>query len=200
MTTATWIPGAAAEGLERPGPATALLTVDLQLSRIPGAFPATMREALRETLAEFRAEGRPIVHALGGRLLHGEGQAWEALDRELLPKPGVHLYGQWLARGRLQRLGPSEVALYKPGWGAFYRSPLEAYLRALGVETLLVAGCGFPCGPRATLYEASERLFHTVLLEDAVSGLYALARTEMAGLGVALRRARPAASAKGSVR
>jgi hypothetical protein len=60
----------------------------------------------------------------------------------------------------------------------------------VGVETVLVAGCGFPCGPRATLYEASERLFATVLLEDAVSGLYSLARTEAAGLGVFVRRNR----------
>jgi nicotinamidase-related amidase len=192
MTTATWIPGAAAERLERPGPRTALLTVDLQLSRIPGALPAPMREALVGHLEEFRSAGLPIVHALGGRLVHGEGQAWAALDRELLPRPGAHLYGQWLARGRLQRLGPQETALHKPGWGAFFRSPLEAHLRTLGVETLLVAGCGFPVGPRATLYEASERLFSTVLLEDAVSGLYALARSEMAGLGVSLRRYRRA--------
>ncbi len=54
---------------------------------------------------------------------------------------------------------------------------------------------GRPFGPRATLYEASERKFATALLEDAVSGLYTLARTEMAGLGVSLLRGRQAARA-----
>lgn len=186
----TWIPAAGAG--EAIGAATALLTVDLQLARVPGGCPPAMREALLGRLEEFRAAGRPIVHALGGKVPPGEGQVWEALDRSFLPKPGAHLYGQYLARGRIQRLGANEVALYKPGWGAFYRTPLEAYLRAVGAETLLVAGCGFPCGPRATLYEASERLFATVLLEDAVSGLYTLARTEMAGLGISLRRNRKA--------
>jgi nicotinamidase-related amidase len=190
--SATWSPGAALEAPEAFGPGTALLTVDLQLSRVPGACPATMREALLSLLARFRAAGGPIVHALGGKTPPGEGPGWEALDRSFLPRPDAHFYGHWLARGRLQRLAEGEVALYKPGWGAFYRTGLEAYLRSAGVETLLVAGCGFPCGPRATLYEASERLFATVLLEDAVSGLYALARTEVAGLGVALRRNRKA--------
>lgn len=186
----TWIPGAPIEAREAWGPGTALLTVDLQISRVPGACPAPMREALHSLLAEFRAAGLPIVHALGGKAPPGEGQAWESLDRSFLPRPETRFYGHWLARGRLQRLAEGEVALYKPGWGAFYRTPLETYLRTVGVETLLVAGCGFPCGPRATLYEASERLFATVLLEDAVSGLYTLARTEAASLGVVLRRNR----------
>jgi nicotinamidase-related amidase len=189
---ATWIPGAPLEAQEAWGPGTALLTVDLQLSRVPGACPAPMREALLALLGEFRAAGRPIVHALGGKTPPGEDPAWEALDRSFLPRPEASFYGHWLARGRLQRLAEGEVALYKPGWGAFYRTALEGYLRGAGVDTVLVAGCGFPCGPRATLYEASERLFATVLLEDAVSGLYTLARTEVAGLGVALRRNRKA--------
>lgn len=189
---ASWIPGTGAERLDAAGPGMALLTVDLQLSRIPGACPAPMREALQTQLAEFRAAGLPIVHALGGKAPVGDAPAWEALDRSFLPKPDAHLYGHYLTSGRIQRLGANEVVLYKPGWGAFYRTLLEGYLRALGAETLLVAGCGFPCGPRATLFEASERFFSTVLLEDAVSGLYALARTEVAGLGVSLRRNRKA--------
>lgn len=207
MNAAAWSPGAGpglavasgrGPGAEV-GPRAALVTVDLQLSRVPGGCPAPMREALLARLDRFRAAGLPIVHALGGKSLSGGpagsgfpvdggGQAWEALDRSFLPRPGAHLYGHWLARGRIQRLSAGEVALYKPGWGAFFRTPLEAYLRALGVETVLVAGCGFPCGPRATLYEASERLFATALIEDAVSGLYTLARTEVAGLGVSLLR------------
>lgn len=184
----SWTPG-----YPRPaGPGTALLTVDLQLSGIPGASPSPMRAALLGLLAEFREAGLPIVHALGGRATPDGGPAWDSLDRSFLPKPGANLYGHYLARGRLQRLGANEVALYKPGWGAFFHTPLEAYLRAQGVETLMVAGCGFPRGPRATLYEASERLFSTVLVEDAVTGLYSLARTEVAGLGVSLRRNRKA--------
>jgi nicotinamidase-related amidase len=153
-----------------------------------------MRAALLERLAEFRAAGLPIVHALGDRTpAGGAGTAWESVDGAFFPRPEARLYGHWLVRGRIQRLAAGEVALHKPGWGAFYRTPLEGYLRGLGVETVLVAGCGFPCGPRATLYEASERRFATALLEDAVSGLYTLARTEVEGLGVSLLRGRKAA-------
>ena len=206
--TLSWTPGGARaagahsrRGLTRQGVALrqgmALLAVDLQLAKAPGGCPPAMRESLLGHLDAFRAEGLPIVHALGGRPLTGpfsRGEAadggWEGLDRAFLPRPDARLYGGFLAAGRIQRLGPGEVALYKPGWGAFYRSPLEAYLRAQGTDTLLVAGCGFPCGPRATLYEAGDRGFATVLLEDAVSGFYALARAEAAGMGVALRRNR----------
>ncbi len=183
-------PGAALSGLALQGlalPGVALLTVDLQRSREPGLFPSAQREALGHYLDLFRAAGRPIFHAVGGAILPLAESAAQVLDVRFLPEPGMALYGHYLARGYLQRIGPGEVMLQKRGWGAFHGTALESSLRALQVETLLIAGCDFPAGPRATLYEASERFFRTVLLEDAVSGVHALARTETENMGVALR-------------
>ena len=91
-----------------------------------------------------------------------------------------------LLRGGIQPFAAREVAIYKPRWGAFYGTPLEQHLREQGISTLVFSGCNFPNCPRTSLYEASERDFRLVLVEDAVSGLYEQGRVEMGNIGVAL--------------
>jgi nicotinamidase-related amidase len=68
--------------------------------------------------------------------------------------------------------------------GAFYRTPLEAHLRGLDVNTIAVCGCNFPNCPRATIYEASERDFRVVVVTDATSGLYERGLWELENIGV----------------
>ena len=53
----------------------------------------------------------------------------------------------------------------------------------------MFAGCNFPNCPRTSIYEASERDFRLVLVEDAVSGLYERGKDELRGIGVALMNA-----------
>ena len=81
------------------------------------------------------------------------------------------------------------MVIYKPRWGAFFQTPLEAHLRALGVSTLVFAGCNFPNCPRASIYEASERDFRIVLAEDATSGLYERGKDELRTIGIVLMNA-----------
>ncbi|MFL0160305.1 cysteine hydrolase family protein [Mycobacteroides chelonae] len=59
--------------------------------------------------------------------------------------------------------------MFKPRWSAFYRTELEQHLRDRGVSTVVVAGCNLPNCPRATLFDASERDYRAVLVEDATS-------------------------------
>ncbi len=73
--------------------------------------------------------------------------------------------------------------MYKPRWGAFYGTRLEDLLRDLAVDTVVLVGCNFPNCPRATLYEASERDFDTVLVSDAVSGTYERGLGEVSAIG-----------------
>ena len=80
----------------------------------------------------------------------------------------------------------NEVVLYKPWWGAFYQTPLDEHLCASGVSTVVFSGCNFPNCPRASVYEASERDYRIVLVEDAVSGLYDRGKREMVEIGVAV--------------
>jgi len=48
-----------------------------------------------------------------------------------------------------------------------------------------VVGCNFPNCPRATIYGASMRDFRTVMITDAVSGVYDQGIKELNGIGVA---------------
>ena len=87
---------------------------------------------------------------------------------------------------RCNNWGSNEVALYKPRWGAFFGTRLHDYFQEAGADTAVFAGCNFPNCPRTSIYEASERDYRVVLVEDAVSGIYDIGRREMANIGVSL--------------
>jgi nicotinamidase-related amidase len=190
--------------------AAALLTIDTQRDvlddgplEIAGTSAALV--PMRALTQEFRAGGRPIVHIVriyerdgsnvdlcrrqlvedGARLLV-TGAPGTQLASELLPESDLTLDDELLLAGGVQLLGPREVAIYKPRWGAFYATPLENHLRALQVSTLVFSGCNYPNCPRASIYEASERDFRLVLVRDAVSGLYERGERELADIGVHL--------------
>jgi nicotinamidase-related amidase len=107
----------------------------------------------------------------------------------LAPIEPSDLDDEQLLRGGIQRLGPGEAVIYKPRWGAFYRTPLHSLLQSEEVDTLVFAGCNYPNCPRASIYEASERDYRIVLVEDATSGLYDRGRNEMTNLAVILQTA-----------
>lgn len=188
----------------------ALITIDTQRDTLDGQpleIPGTsaILPAMRDLLHAFRHAQRPIVHMArlyktdgsnvelcrrsvveGGTAMLAPGSLGCELAEELLPQPGIRLDADLLLSGESQQLGPREVVIYKPRWGAFYSTPLEVHLRELTVSTLAFAGCNFPNCPRTSIYEASERDFRIVVAEDAVSGLYERAKEEMRNIGVAI--------------
>jgi nicotinamidase-related amidase len=105
---------------------------------------------------------------------------------DLKPSPQVRLDAGSLLDGGLQQIGPSEWIMYKPRWGAFYRTPLEEHLRDLHANTVVVCGCNFPNCPRATIYEASERDLRIAFVPDATSGVYEQGLGELENIGVKL--------------
>ena len=188
-------------------PTAALVTIDTQvdvLDRGALAVPGTSA-VLPEVISlveAFRSAGRPIVHVV--RLYPADAGDVDRVRRSLVASgaavlrpgtPGAELApglvpagfrldpGVLLA-GAAQPIGPDEVVVYKPRWGAFYRTPLAEHLAARGVDTVVVAGCNFPNCPRTTLYEASERDYRVVLAADATSGLSEQGRAEVAAIGV----------------
>lgn len=187
--------------------AVALITIDMQQDVLDGGpleIPSTSEAGQRIVrLAQaFRDANRPIVHMV--RLYEPNGSNVDPCRREAVQRdariltpgrPGSQLAlelpstsnqqlddAKLLAAG-IQRLGPSEVVIYKPRWGAFYRTPLERHLRARNVSTLVFCGCNFPNCLRTSIYEASERDFRIVLVRDAVSGLYQGAEEELGNIG-----------------
>ena len=188
----------------------ALLTIDTQRDTLDGgpfeiAGTSAILPAMQRALTAARGAGRPVVHVV--RLYRPDGSNADTARRarieagwhpvapgspgselapELLPAPGLCLDPERLLAGAVQVLGPQEVVLYKPRWGAFYRTALEERLGALAVDTLVFSGCNYPNCPRTSIYEASERDYRVVLLSDAVSGLDARGHAEMAAIGVTL--------------
>jgi nicotinamidase-related amidase len=186
----------------------ALVTIDTQVDTLDGQpleIPGTSEVVPRiaELAAAFRSTGRPIVHIV--RLYRRDGSnadlcrrsALEAGAEWLAPgssgsqlapgiagSPDLKLEPDLLLQGRTQLVGPGEVIIYKPRWGAFYETQLADHLREGGVSTIVFCGCNFPNCPRTSIYEASERDFRIVLAEDAVSGLYETGRKELENIGV----------------
>jgi nicotinamidase-related amidase len=192
-----------------PGWATAaLVTIDVQTDTLDGRpleIPGTSAAvpAIARLAGAFRAAGRPIVHVV--RLYVADGSNAERSRRALVrgpvpvlrpgtpgralaagvaPEGAPDLDDDLLLAGGLQPLGPGEVVMYKPRWGAFHRTPLDDHLRDQGVTTLVFAGCNYPNCPRMSIYEASERDYRIVLADDATSGVDDRARAEMVNIGV----------------
>lgn len=111
------------------------------------------------------------------------GNAGSQIAAELLPNV-VELEHELLLDGGLQQLGPAEHVMYKPRWGAFYRTELDRHLRESGRDTVVFAGCNFPNCPRASIYQASERDYRIILVSDAISGLYQRGMDECRAIGV----------------
>lgn len=187
---------------------SALITIDTQCDTLDGhpfEIPGTsaILPRMRTILEAFRAVEKPVIHIVRIYKADGSnvdlcrrelveqgiapvsaGSAGCQLAPELLPHAGIELDEDLLLAGGIQTINSHEVVIYKPRWGAFYETPLEQYLREQGVSTLVFSGCNFPNCPRTSIYEASERDFRLVLVDDAISGLYDQGRQEVKNIGV----------------
>jgi nicotinamidase-related amidase len=186
----------------------ALLTIDVQRDTLDGQpfeIPGTSAivPSIVRLLHFFRSTSRPIIHVVRlyqrdgsnvdlcrrravemGASLVIVGSIGSQLAMPLLPASDLTLDANLLLAGGIQLAGPKEWIIYKPRWGAFFRTPLEEHLRTWHVSTLVFAGCNFPNCPRASIYEASERDYRIVLVEDAMSGFDQRGRAELENIGV----------------
>lgn len=138
------------------------------------------------TAARWISPGRPPDRTA----ILAPGSEGSELAPGLLPDSGIRLDPDLPLTGEVQEVGPCEAVIYKPRWGAFYDTALEAHLRSQGVSTVIFSGCNFPNCPRTSIYEASERDFRVVVASDALSGLYERGERELSAIGVALMSAR----------
>lgn len=192
-------------------PHSALLTIDMQEDFSRKKAPAYIQEtekiipALAEIVQFYRDQRWPVIHVV--RLYHRDGSNVDSCRRnaveqgknivapgsdgaelvnELKPHSSTTLDEQQLLESESQKLANREWALYKPRWGAFYKTGLQPLLQKLEVSTVVVAGCNFPNCPRTTIYEASERDYRVVLVKNAISGLYPRGEKELQNIGVSI--------------
>ncbi len=172
---------------------SAIVVIDTQNDFVDGGsspIPGTtdLVPAIARLVAAYRETGRPVVHVIrlydgtdvdlprrtaiaqGAQIVRPNTRGSQIVAP--LRTPGApDLDPALLFSGAAQRLGPHEVALWKPRWSAFYRTGLDRHLAGLGVTTLVFAGCNYPNCPRASIYDASERDYRVVVVSDAVSAI-----------------------------
>ena len=190
---------------------SALITIDMQndftLEDAPLRIPGTSEVVpnITRLLDHYRSRGLLIIHVVRLYLQDGSnvdlcrrqnieqgkkavlpGTAGAELVQGLTQDDAIRLDSNELLAGNFQEIGSNEFVMYKPRWGAFYKTRLEQFLRDRGIDTLVFSGCNFPNCPRASIYEASERDFRIVLVSDAVSQLYPRGEDEMRNIGVSL--------------
>lgn len=190
---------------------SALLTIDMQedfcrknaLSYVNGTD--TIIPELVTLVRHYRNLHRPIIHVIrlynrdgsnadicrrkiieDGKLIVTPGSAGAELVRELKPNDSVSVDERLLLKSEPQKLAEQEWIIYKPRWGAFFKTKLEQLLQSLNISTVVITGCNFPNCPRTTIYEASERDYRIVLVKNAVSELYPKGEKELQNIGVAL--------------
>ena len=190
----------------------ALITVDVQndfvLPDAPAEIPGTNQlvPKMVTLIHAFRRSQQPIIHMVrlylpdgsnvdccrrgairAGQQIVQPGTAGAELVEALKPTQSSQLDTAQLLQGTVQQIGYEEYVIYKPRWGAFYRTPLERFLRKRRIDSLVFCGCNYPNCPRTSIYEASERDFRIAIAADAVSGFRAEGVRELEGIGVVVQ-------------
>lgn len=187
----------------------AVITIDTQNDfSLPGA-PAEIQGTfdvlpnIAKILQTARKNQIPIIHVI--RIYKSDGSNVDICRKELIesgteivrpdsvganlvdmikPPDYQELDYVELLNGNIQTIGNREWVMYKPRWGAFYQTKLDSFLKELGIDTLIFIGCNFPNCPRTSIYEASERDYRIIMIEDAVSGVYDRGLAEIMNIGV----------------
>jgi len=187
---------------------SALLTIDMQndfsLDNAPARIDGTTQviQNIVQLLNAYRNHRLPIIHVVrlyfrdgsnvdlcrrqrieSGEAIVAPGSDGAELVSALKPAPDIQLNAGMLLSGERQSIGSNEYVMYKPRWGAFYGTTLEAWLHEMAIDTLVVTGCNYPNCPRTSIYEASERDFRVVVAPDAVSQLSPKDEEELCNTG-----------------
>ena len=187
---------------------SALLTIDIQkdtLNGQPCEIPGTSEiiPKAKKIIEYFRNRSLPIIHVIRiylpdgsnvdlcrryiveeGRRIFITGTKGAELADGLLPSGKNDLDTTLLLSGKLQQVENNEWIMYKPRWGAFYKTPLELHLGQLNVSTIIFIGCNYPNCPRTSIYEASERDFRIIAISDAISKFDEQAKRELENIGI----------------
>lgn len=118
-------------------------------------------ERIRWLMDRFRGSDLPVVHvrADGSR---GGVNGYTTKSRRTPQDERAYSFPEPVAPL------PGELVVTKSRASGFFRTPLDVYLRRLGVDTVLIAGSTTSGCIRATVVDAHSLGFCTVVLEDGV--------------------------------
>lgn len=193
--------------------AVSLITIDVQRDFISENSQQRDKKAhvlpyISKAVRAFRILNKPVIHIVriykedgsnadlcrrasieGGSGLLRPGSEGVQIAEELLPSSQTILDERILLSGGIQEVTPYEFIIYKPRFGAFYQTPLSSLLVKMNINTIAFSGFNFPNCPRASIYEASERDYRIVAIEDAISHIYPRGQKELENIGVVFMKA-----------
>ncbi len=164
----------------------ALLVIDMQrdfcapdgASGVSGEDVSRIQEIiprLREVLDAARQLGLTIVHTREGHL--PDLSDLPSVKRQRSRDAGAEIgaqgpLGRILVRGEYGhdfvdelKPGADESVIDKPGFGAFYQTPIEEMLCNRGIESVILTGVTTQCCVHSSLREAVDRGYYCLTLE-----------------------------------
>ena len=119
-----------------------------------------------QLLFEFRQRGLPVVYTT---IAYDEDMRDAGMWVKKIPSLTILRRGSRMAEVD-ERIRPrrGEYVVEKKYASAFFGTDLEAHLRALGVDTIIMAGCTTSGCIRSSAIDSISCGFHTIVVEDAV--------------------------------
>lgn len=170
----------------------ALIVIDMQRDFLePGGFGEILGNdvsllqsivpTVKQLLDEFRKFNLPIFHTIEGhnsdlsdcpvsKIKRGKGKLTIG---DVGPMGRILVLGE-PGNGIIPELAPlpGEIALSKPGKGAFSRTNLESMLQEKGITHLIFAGVTTEVCVQTTMREANDRGYECLLIEDATASYF----------------------------
>ena len=163
---------------------SAIITIDTQCDTLDGQpleIPGTSAALpnIRMILDAYRGRGIPIVHIV--RIYKKDGSNVDLCRKEAVENGAETLLeGNWgcelasemfqdnfslnsglLLSGKVQEINSYEVVIYKPRWGAFYKTPLESHLKKQSSHDQLTR----PASPRG-FSKVNKKQDHSLSIFD----------------------------------
>lgn len=178
---------------------TALIMIDMQRAYLESESPVCIPgaketvPACAELIRACRERGIPVVFVArcyrddGSDVEHPRVESWLKAGRPVSVSAQGILSGQFP-----EELGvkPSDYIVVKPRFSAFFGTELDALLRRLGVDSLLMAGTTTPNCIRTTAYDAIALEYNVAVARDCTSSateeIQRVNLEDMARIGVQL--------------